>query len=134
MTKIDDFLDGEKTIAGMKFRPFTLGSKQACGQMNLTMFTTPGTELSQEETERQIIAFAWMHVKPLSEVLKALRENKANEAAQSFGWEIEWTAVDAMIAEINRISNQAKENSVEVVERQGAKDKDEPGNSVGQTG
>jgi len=27
---INDFLDGQKTIGGMEFRPFTLGSKAAC--------------------------------------------------------------------------------------------------------
>ena len=134
MTKIDDFLDGEKTIGGFKFRPFTLGSKQACGQMRLSMFTDGSEDLSQEERERQIIAFAWLHIAPLREVLKAVRDGSANDAAQEFGFSITFSALNEIISEINRISEQAKANAVEVVEREGSKDKDEPGNFAGRTG
>ena len=134
MTSLNDFLDGEKTIGGLVFRPFTLGSKAACEQLGLTMFTGAGADLAAGEAERQVIAFAWLHTKPLPEVLRALREGRGMEEAQAFGFEVPIHAVDEMIREINRISEQAKSNAVEVVEKQTTKDPAEPGNSVGQTG
>ena len=98
------------------------------------MFTQPENPLTEAESERQVIAFTWLQVKPLSEVLRALREGRANDEAQAFGFELEPHAVTQIISEINRISDQAKKNAVDVVERNGTKDKDAPGNSVGQTG
>jgi hypothetical protein len=134
MTSLNDFLDGEKKIGGLIFRPFTLGSKAACEQMNLSMFTTGNGDLSAGEAERQVIAFAWLHTKPLSDVLKALRENRAWDEAQAFGFELPIESVAEMISEINRISEQAKNNAVEVVEKSIAtKDDNEPKNSAGQT-
>ena len=134
MKSINDFLDGEKTIGGMTFRPFTMGSKAACDQMNLTMFTDPGLELTEAESHRQIVAFTWLQVKPLGEVLKALREGRADEEAQAFGFELEPHVITHIVAEINRISERAKQNAVQVVERSDSKEKDAPGNSAGQTG
>jgi hypothetical protein len=130
---INDFLDGQKTIGGMEFRPFTLGSKAACEQMGLTMFTTGQLCDDPGEAEQQLIAFAWIHVKPLGEVLKALRNGTATDDARAFGFEIPIGAVSEMISEINRISDQAKANAVEVVDRPAHGKSDAPKNSVGQT-
>ena len=130
---INDFLDGEKTIGGMQFRTFTLGSKAACEQMGLTMFTTGELCKDPGEAEQQLIAFAWLHVKPLPDVLKALRNGTAVDDAQAFGFEIPISAVSDMIAEINRISDQAKANAVEVVDRPAHGKSDAPKNFVGQT-
>jgi hypothetical protein len=134
MTQINDFIDGEKTIGGLVFRPFTMGSKAACAQMDLSMFTNPEKPLIEAEAERQVVAFTWLHVKPLPEVLRALREGRANDEAQAFGFDLEPHSVTQIISEINRISEQAKKNAVEVVEKSGTKDKDAPGNFAGQTG
>jgi len=129
---INDFLDGQKTIGGMEFRPFTLGSKAACEQMGLTMFTTGQLCDDPGEAEQQLIAFAWIHVKPLNDVLKALRNGTAADDALAFGFEIPIEATSEMIAEINRISNQAKANAVEVVDRPTHGKSDAPKNFVGQ--
>jgi hypothetical protein len=134
MTSLNDFLDGPKTVGGIHLRPFTFGSKAACEQMKLSLFTTGGADLPPGETERQIISFAWLHSKPLPEVLKALRENKAADEAQAFGFELPIESLESLISEINRISEQAKKNAVEVIEKSTTKDPDEPGNSAGQTG
>jgi hypothetical protein len=130
---INDFLDGQKTIGGMEFRPFTLGSKAACEQMGLTMFTTGQLCDDPGEAEQQLIAFAWIHVKPLGDVLKALRNGIAADEARAFGFEIPINAVSEIIAEINRISDQAKANAVEVVDRPAHGKSDAPKNFVGQT-
>ena len=130
---INDFLDGEKTIGGMQFRPFTLGSKAACEQMGLTIFTTGQPCEDPGEAEQQLIAFAWLHVKPLNDVLKALRNRTAIDEALAFGFEIPIEATSEMVAEIHRISNQAKANAVEVVDRPSHGKSDAPKNFVGQT-
>ena len=130
---INDFLDGEKTIGGMQFRPFTLGSKAACEQMGLTMFTTGELCKDPGEAEQQLIAFAWIHVKPLPDILKALRNGTAADEARAFGFEIPLGDVSEMISEINRISDQAKANAVEVIERPSHGKSDAPKNLHGQT-
>lgn len=123
---MNDFLDGEKTVAGLKFRPFTLGSKAACEQMNLSMFLT-GETGSESEAERQMVAFAWIHSAPLKTVLAALRNGTAEEAAQEFGFTITPQMSPDIIREINRISRAAAEASVDVLPKPGGKD-DSPGN------
>lgn len=123
---MNDFLDGEKTVAGLKFRPFTLGSKAACEQMKLSMFLT-GETGSESEAERQMVAFAWIHSAPLKTVLAALRNGTADEAAQEFGFSISLSAMPELVAEINRISRAAAEASVDVQPKPGGKD-DSPGN------
>jgi hypothetical protein len=123
---MNDFLDGEKTIAGLNFRPFTLGSKAACEQMNLSMFLT-GETGSDAEAERQMVAFAWLHSAPLKTVLAALRNGTANECAQEFGFSVVISAMPELVAEINRISRAAAEASVDIMPKPGSKD-DSPGN------
>jgi hypothetical protein len=123
---MNDFIDGEKTVAGLKFRPFTLGSKAACEQMNLSMFLT-GESGSEAEAERQMVAFAWLHSAPFKNVLAALRNGTANESAQEFGFGITPQMSPEIIREINRISRAAAEASVDVLPKPGGKD-DSPGN------
>jgi len=134
MTPINDFLDGEKTIAGMVFRPFTVGSKLLCSQMKLSMFIEPEIPITEEEAIRQIMAFSWFHVAPLREVLCALREGRGNDEALLISFGVEPHAIEEIVSEINRISERAKKNAVQVVEKNTTKDKDAPGNSVGRTG
>lgn len=135
MTELNDFLDGPKTIAGVTFRPFTMGSKALCEQMNLTLFTTGNLPDGAQdgESDRQIIAFTWIHAAPLSDVLAAVRHRQADAAALEFGFAMPVSSMNAIVREINRISKQAAENAVEVEEKPGSKS-DAPGNSVGQAG
>jgi hypothetical protein len=134
MTPLNDFLDGEKTIAGLRFRPFTLGSKAACEQMKLTMFTNTSEGLSDDEIQKQITAFTWLHTQPLKVVLEALRTGKSEEAVEEFGFGISFNLLPHLISEITRISEAAKEAAVEVVEKATTKDTDEPGNCAGRAG
>ena len=130
MTQLNDFLDGPKTIAGVNFRAFTMGSKALCEQMKLTLFTT-GTvseDAREGESDRQIIAFTWIHAAPLTEVLSAVRNGKADDAAFEFGFSMPVGSLNAIVAEINRISKQAADNAVEVEEKPESKSGDAPGN------
>ena len=129
MTEIEDLLDGEKIIGGIKMRPFTVGSRSACKQMGLSVFTEGKTDISEDEANKQIIAFAWLHSAPLKEVLQRLRNGTAEEAAMEFGFNIEPFALSQIVEEINRISKRATENSVEVISRNGVSKEDAPGNS-----
>jgi len=124
---MNDFIDGPKKVGGLHFRPFTVGSKNACKQMGLSFFLT-GEQLSEEEMERQMIAFSWLHsAEPLEEVLAAIRNGTADIEAQKFGFQMPIGASPELVKEINRISKAAAENSVEVMQKPGTKD-DSPGN------
>jgi hypothetical protein len=128
MTQIDDFLDGEKMVGGLKLRPLTFGSKAACDQMGLTMFTSGETPTEQAEVERQLVAFAWMHTEPLSEVITALRNGTAEAAAFEFGFAVDLGDAKALTAEIERIAAASVRNSVDVEPRPGSGRDDAPGN------
>jgi hypothetical protein len=117
MTPICDFLDGPKMIGGMKFRTFTVGSKALCSQLKLSMFISGNIALDEFESERQLTAFTWIHAAPLKDVLKAVRENTANEAIQEFGFSIPFGLLPQIVAEINRIGTQASENAVDVEQK-----------------
>ena len=132
MTQLNDFLDGEKLIGGITFRPFTIGSKAGCEQMGLTMFTTGEQPTSEGESERQLIAFAWLHSQPLPEVLTALRNGTASDAAQAFGFTVPITTLPAIIAEINRISAATAAATVDVAQKPGGSKDAAPGNCIGQ--
>jgi hypothetical protein len=123
---MNDFLDGEKTVAGLKFRPFTLGSKAACEQMGLSMFLT-GETGSENDAERQMVAFTWIHTAPLKTVITALRNSTAAEEAEELGFSITPQMSAEIIREINRISRAAADAAVDVMPKPGAKD-DSPGN------
>lgn len=132
MTEIDDLIDGEKLVGGILLRPFTMGSQAACKQMRLSMFTDGETPSSEEEANRQIMAFAWLHSAPLPKVLQALRNGTADQEVELFGFKVEPATMRKLIEEINRISKRAAENSVDVIPRNGSITEDAPGNSVGQ--
>lgn len=133
MTPLNDFLDGPKMIGGIEFRPFTFGSKALCEQLELSIFISGTTPDDPEEIDRQMIAFTWIHSAPLNDVLRAVREKRAKEAAWEFGFRIPMSALGDIVAEINRVSKQAAQNAVDVEQKPGAT-ADQPGNSCGQTG
>ena len=60
-------------VGGNRLRPFSLGTLNLCRQLKLTLFTDAQADeqLTEEERQRQIAAFAWMQSAPLKEVLAA---------------------------------------------------------------
>jgi hypothetical protein len=114
MTQLDDFLDGPKIIGGLQFRPFTIGSKIICQQLNLTLFTTGEVSEEEGEADRQIAAFTWLHCAPLKEVLAAIRNKRADEASLEYAFALNPSSMPEIVLEINRISKQAAKNTVEV--------------------
>ena len=132
MNPLNDFIDGEKTIGGIRFRAFTIGSKAICEQMRLTMFTSGEVSDDAGESERQLIAFAWLHSEPLENVLIAVRKGTCDAAAQEFGFMLPVHILPAIIAEINRISAATAEAAVDVAPKPGGGKDNAPGNSTGQ--
>ena len=132
MNALNDFLDGEKKVASLTLRPFTIGSKLGCEQLNLTMFTTGEVPGENSEAERQIVTFAWLHSQPLPKVLAAIRNGTANEAAEEFAYTVPIEDLPAVIAEINRISLAVTAANVDVLPKPGNGGDDAPGNSTGQ--
>jgi len=132
MNPLNDFLDGEKKVASLTLRPFTIGSKLACEQLNLTMFTTGEVSDENSEAERQLMAFAWLHSQPLPKVLAAIRNGTANEAAEEFAYTVPIGDLPAVIAEINRVSLAVTAANVDVLQKASNCGDDAPGNSTGQ--
>lgn len=107
-------------IAGLRLRPFSLGTLNVCRQLDLTLFLDGEADLGDEEKQRQIVAFAWVQSAPLSEVLGALRTGTANEKIAEFEFQMDVAALPQLIIEIQRISELAAAAAVEVAPKPGA--------------
>ncbi len=100
----------------------------ACRKLGLTIFTGAEKDPSQEEIQRQIVAFAWLQSQPLNKVLTAMRNGTAEAAIDAFEWNVQPGDIKALEAEINRISKLAELAAVDTVSRNTAPDPNEPGN------
>ena len=124
----DAFLEPQLKAGNLRLRPFTIGSMTACRKLGLTLFTGEAGELSAEDVQRQVVAFAWIQGAPLQDVLVAIRNGTAQAAVDTFEWQISPADIKALEAEIARISRMSEAASIEVVHRNSAHDPDEPGN------
>lgn len=125
----DAFLESEVKIGNLKLRPFTIGSMTACRRLGLSLFTGEGQDLTPDEIQRQVLSFAWIQSAPLQKVLKAFRDGTAAEQIDAFEWEISPTDLKKIESEIERISRLTNAAAIDIVQRSGASDPDEPGNS-----
>jgi hypothetical protein len=109
-------LEGSKTIGGIRLRPFTFGTLDACERLKLTLFTsTQGAEgLEQTEVVRQMVAFAWVQSTPPESVVDAFMDGTAARQIELFKHSLEIGAIDALVAEVSRIGEAVKSVSVEV--------------------
>lgn len=108
--------------AGLRLRPFSLGTLNLCRQLGLTLFTDAQAEekISDEERQRQIAAFAWLQSAPLKEVLHAVRAGTWQNAVNEFEFSLSVDTIPALVAEIGRIATLAAAAAVEVVPKPGA--------------
>jgi hypothetical protein len=124
------FLSAQIEIDGIKLRPFSLRSRLNCMALGLTLFTeTEGPELTPLQIEEQILALAWERSQPVSVVRKAIDAGTAWDAIHDFADSLPLTALPKLVAEINRVASEIKEQTVTVVPRSDSVDKDAPGNS-----
>jgi len=115
--------DGTPTAAaGLRLRPFSLGTLNLCRQLGLTLFTDSKADesISDEERQRQIAAFAWLQSAPLKEVLQVVRSGTWQEAVNEFEFSLSVETIPALVAEIGRIATLAAAAAVEVVPKPGA--------------
>lgn len=116
-------------IEGLTLRPFSLRSRLNCMALGLTLFTEPdGTELTPLQIEEQILALAWERSQPVQTVRKAIDAGTAWDAIHDFADSLPLAALPKLVAEINRVAAEIKEQAVEVVPRPNSEDKDAPGN------
>jgi hypothetical protein len=108
-------LEGSKTIGGLKLRPFTLGSFEACEKLGLTLFVgNNGGQVSNEEAMRQMIAFAWVQSTPPEVLVDTFSAGTQNRAIELFKWGLDLRSIDAIAAEVQRIGEAIKSTAVEV--------------------
>lgn len=122
------FLETSKEIAGLKLRPFTFGTLEACERLNLTLFTaaTPSEELPASEIRRQMASFAWVQSAPLDHVLAAFAGGTEVAEIMRFQFGLEIGQLEKLIAEVQRISEAVKAVAVEVVEKPGKRSTETP--------
>jgi len=114
-----DPAQGETVIGGLRLRSFSLGTLNVCRQLDLSLFLDGEADLTDEEKQRQIVAFAWAQSAPLTEVLSALRAGNANDKIAEFEFRMEVAALPELITEIQRISALAAAAAVEVTPKPG---------------
>jgi len=112
-------LEGPKTIGGLKLRPFTFGTLDACERLGLSLFTNQfGTAgMTNAEVMRQMVAFAWVQTQPPEVVVEAFMEGQAERQIELFKHTLELSAIDALVAEVTRIGEAVKAVSVEVASK-----------------
>lgn len=124
-----NLLRGPLEIEGLTLRPFSLRSRLNCMALGLTLFTEPdGTQLTPLQVEEQILALAWERSQPVQAVRKAIDAGTAWDAIHDFADSLPLAALPKLVAEINRVAAEIKEQAVEVVPRPNSEDKDAPGN------
>lgn len=111
-------LEGPKTIGGLKLRPFTFGTLDACERLGLTLFTSQSNQsLSTSEVMRQMVAFAWVQTQPPEAVVEAFMDGLAERQIELFKHTLELSAIDALVTEVSRIGEAVKAVSVEVASK-----------------
>lgn len=67
-------------VAGLKLRPFSLGTLNLCRRLGLSLFTgAQDAEVCDEEKQRQIVAFLFLQSRPMDEVLRAVRSTNFDD-------------------------------------------------------
>jgi hypothetical protein len=127
----DAFTEPPGLIAGLKLRPFSLGTLNLCRRLGLTLFTgQAGGDVSDEEKQRQIVAFLFIQSRPLDEVLRAVRAERFDEDfLLPFSLTLPLSAIPEAVAEIGRIMDAAGAAAVEIERKPGAGAEDAPPNS-----
>lgn len=123
------FLEGGSTVAGLKLRPFTVGSANKCKAMKLTLFLGEGE--GELTTQEQVAAFAWMQSAPLPLVVSSVRDGSWPLHVELFEFTLTMEQIGLLISEISRITAQAGAAGVTVIPQPstpGAETAQPPGN------
>ena len=120
-----------RIVHGMKLRAFSYGSIQLAYMLDLSIFTDDenGPELSDAETQRQIVTFAWLQSAPQAEVVEAVVNKRTEEAVLKFALGVPFDAIPELLAEIGRIGTLIRASNVRVENKTPATSEDAPGKS-----
>ena len=120
-TNEDAFIQSTTEIAGLKLRPFSLGSFNICRKLKLSILTGEGnTEISEEEKQNQILAFIYIQTQPIADVLKAIKSPSFfDDYVLPFSMSLPINAMPAAISEIHRVIDEASSAFVEVLPKKG---------------
>lgn len=125
------FTQASAEIAGLKLRPFSLGSLSICRRLKLTMLTgeADAETLSEDEKQQQIVAFLYVQSQPIPEVLKAIQSPRFfDETVLPFSLSLPMEAFPEAIREIQRVIDSASAAFVEVQPKPDEKPEDAPPN------
>ena len=125
------FTQAPAEIAGLKLRPFSLGSLSICRRLKLTMLTgeADAETLSEDEKQQQIVAFLYVQSQPIPEVLKAIQSPRFfDETVLPFSLSLPMEAFPEAIREIQRVIDSASAAFVEVQPKPDEKPEDAPPN------
>jgi len=132
-SQIFPITDGPQILAGLKLRPFTLGTMELCRQLNLSMFCDGEVPEDTNERVRQVAAYLFIQSEPLALVL-AMVDSKDfdRECLRPFKFRLTPAVIDAAIDVIGKNLQGAGEMVVEVEQKPsmaGAKEETAPPNS-----
>ena len=125
------FTQAPAEIAGLKLRPFSLGSLSICRRLKLTMLTgeADAETLSEDEKQQQIVAFLYVQSQSIPEVLKAIQSPRFfDETVLPFSLSLPMEAFPEAIREIQRVIDSASAAFVEVQPKPDEKPEDAPPN------
>jgi hypothetical protein len=125
------FTQAPAEIAGLKLRPFSLGSLSICRRLKLTMLTgeADAETLSEDEKQQQIVAFLYIQSQPIPEVLQAIQSPRFfDETVLPFSLSLPMEAFPEAIREIQRVIDSASAAFVEVQPKPDEKPEDAPPN------
>ena len=118
----------ERTVHGIRLRPFSYGSIQLAYMLDLTLFTddAPELALSDAETQRQIVSFAWLQSAPEAEVVNAVIEKRTEECILRYALGIPFSAIPELLDEVTRIASMIRASNVRVESRHKPSSEEEP--------
>lgn len=124
------FLEPSQEIAGLKLRPFSLGSLAICRKLKLSLLTGEGEgEIGTEEQQNQILAFLFIQSQPVEEVLRAIKSaDFMTDHVLPFSLTLPMSAFPAAIAAIQGVIDSAGAAFVEVLPKPGESAEDNPPN------
>lgn len=120
-----------RTVHGIKLRAFSYGSIQLAYMLDLTLFTEDekNLNLSDAETQRQIVSFAWIQSAPREDVVNAVVNKRTEQEILKFALDIPFEAIPELLDEINRIGSIIRASTVRVESKHPTTGEDAPGKS-----
>lgn len=118
-----------RTVHGIKLRAFSYGSVQIAFMLDLSIFIDGENQrtISDAETQRQLVTFAWMQSAPQDEVIEAVVNKRTEQAVLRFALGVPLDAMPELLEEINRLGLLIRASDLRVESKYSAPTEDAPG-------